>query len=83
MSENSERNKSNCDHKYSGTNCKKCGSYNHENNQPVKTNHFESLINCSAQKYLHHLRKRKSHPIENKEITEGTWPVLQGICDKF
>lgn len=60
MTETMERALSDCEHKISGTNCKKCGIYIHASNSAIKTNYFDSTLNCSAKNYLVHLRKRQS-----------------------
>lgn len=60
MTDPQQRAISNCEHKLAGSNCKKCGVYCHKGNLAVKTNTFESFLNCSAQKYLKHMRTRQS-----------------------
>ena len=57
---------SSCAHRLSGTNCKKCGVYDHPYDPAVKTNLYDSYLNCSAYKYLQHMRKRQSKPIDCK-----------------
>lgn len=49
-------------------------------NPALKTNLYDSFLNCSADKYLAHLRKRQADSLDHREIGEATWQVLQGIC---
>lgn len=56
----SERVLSECAHKFNGTNCKICGVYNHPTDPVLKTTNFDSYLNCSASKYIKHMRKRQS-----------------------
>lgn len=62
----SDRMISSCAHKFFSTNCKKCGVYDHPHDPAVKTNSYDSCLNISASKYLHHMRKRQAKPIECK-----------------
>lgn len=79
----SDRVISSCAHKFSLSSCKKCGVYDFGADSAIKTNLYDSYLNCSAAKYLHHMRKRSSKPIENKDIMESTFGLLQSICEKF
>ena len=72
----SDRVISSCTHKFSLSSCKKCGVYDFGTDQAIKTNFYESYLNCSAAKYLQHMRKRQSKPIENKDIMESTFGLL-------
>lgn len=62
----SERAISDCDHKFHGSNCKKCGIYNHHEDPALKTNLYDSFLYCSASKYLKHMRKRQCEQLEFK-----------------
>lgn len=72
----SDRVISSCAHKFSLSSCKKCGVYDFGADSAIKTNLYDSYLNCSAAKYLHHMRKRSSKPIENKDIMESTFGLL-------
>lgn len=47
------------------THCKKCGVILYEEDNAIKTNLFNSYLNCSANKYLTHMRKRKCLVLDN------------------
>lgn len=79
----SERAISNCSHRLSGSTCKKCGIYQHCLDPAVKTNFYDSFLNCSSLKYLQHMRKRQCKKIDSKEISDPTYSLLVSICDKF
>lgn len=78
-----DRTLSQCQHKFASSNCKACGIYNHAQDTALKTNLFDSYLNCSAEKYLKHLRRRKSEIVESKGLHEETYSLLLSICDKF
>ena len=79
----SDRAISSCAHKFASTNCKKCGIYDHSSDPAVKTNFYESYLNCSSTKYLQHMRKRQCKQIESKSLGESVYSLLQSICEKF
>lgn len=58
-----DRTISSCSHKFSTSNCKKCGIYLHSSDLPIKTNYYDSYLNCSSNKYLKHMRKRIAQPL--------------------
>jgi hypothetical protein len=66
-----------------GTNCRRCGVYDHSNDPVQKTTQFNSYFNCSAEKYLKHLRGRQCQQMEVRELSESTYQLLQSICEKF
>ncbi len=72
----SDRVLSSCSHKFVATNCKKCGVYSHSLDPSVKTNYYDSFLNCSADRYLKHMRKRICKTVECKELHESTYILL-------
>jgi hypothetical protein len=78
-----ERVISECVHKMVGKNCRKCGVYDHSSNPALKTTQYNSYFNCSAEKYLRHLRGRQCERIEAGELSEAASELLQSICEKF
>ena len=64
-----ERGISNCSHspqiKSDISHCKKCGILLYEDDSAIKSTLFNSYLNCSAKKYLNHLRRRKCSVIGN------------------
>lgn len=79
----SERAISACAHKFAGTNCRKCGIYDHTTDPALKTTLYESCLNASADRYIKNMRKRQCEVIDFKEIGDSTWTLLLSICEKF
>lgn len=64
-----ERTISDCAHAPLLANCRKCGLSLHPDDPALKTTNYHSFLNCSAQKYLKHMRKRQSSKLDPREIT--------------
>ena len=78
-----ERNISECEHKLVKSNCKKCGIYDHPEDPAIKTTQYDTFLNCSAHKYLTHMRKRQCQVLDSRDIAEPTFALLESICEKF